>query len=82
MQRAVEIPAYRRSHRKPVHVKIIVIGPASSGKTSFMLRYTKDDFDIFKHPSVSLYCCGRKFGAFAVGGKALTKVKKAVVANP
>ena len=54
IQGVVEIPASRRPPRKQVvHVKIIVIGPAGCGKTSFMLRYTKDDFDIFKHPSVS-----------------------------
>lgn len=67
-QGVVEIPAYRRSHRKPVHIKIIVIGPAGSGKTSFMLRYTKDDFDIFKHPSVSLYCLDRKYKCLCCGG--------------
>lgn len=55
------MPAHRRPARRKqiVHVKIIVIGPPGSGKTSFMLRYTKDDFDIFKHPSVSYnnnYC--------------------------
>ena len=35
-------------------VKILVLGDKGVGKTSFILKYTKSDYDIHKNPVVSI----------------------------